>query len=410
MLFVMNKPLRRSFVLFILLISVGINSSTAQGFVSVQGQILDKDSKEAIPLVIVSIQHGGFSTAVNKEGYFNFKFPFIVLDSAEVTIAALGYKSLKMNARDLSRTELNNLSLTKAPLIETTLGISNAKSLVQSAIDSMKSNNSLQALLQSGFYRETASLEDIGVVKIKEAVLRVERFPEEKDRPDRIKVLKNRQLNWKGQSEKVNSWQFLNGPAVACRAIETELPHFLTKNMISKYEYEVDSMLTYFDGLELYSVNFKPKSPKLRGGRVGKIYIEPSSRAIVRLEYELTKKGLNEVIGKGLSNVKLTGESLKYTSQYRNAGDYWVLAENNVFVDLVYEEKLDNKFKTRAHWELRYVAMESTDLKRGGVTDLELLLSTENFGNSRSLDSSIWGIHNFLPPTEEMILILDHLR
>lgn len=401
---------RRTLGLFLVLYFMTNILVFGQGFTSIRGQVVDAETDSTLSEVIISIQYSGFSTGVNEDGDFVLNYPNILSDSAIITASAIGYVPERVATRNLDHSKVLSFRLKKAEPIQITLGISNARGLVQSALDSMKRSHFQKPMLQNGFYRETAEIENIGVVKIKEAILRVERFPGEEDKPDRMKSLKNRQLNWRGQAEKVEAWQFINGPMITARAIETERPDFLQPDALKKYDFVVDSLLIPFDSLRLYVVNFQPVSSKLRGGRTGKIFIDYDSKSIIRIEYELTEKALKEVIGKGLSNVKLTGKSLKYSSQYRKSGDKWVLHENRASVNIIYEERLDRKYKSDAYWEFRFVATESRDLRRGGVSEIEQLIDTKDFRNAASLDTTAWDTYGYLLPSQRMMEILPHLR
>lgn len=385
-------------------------TALAQGISSASGLISDSETGDPLPYIVIDMQYGGYASSSNSEGKFVFKFPTIVLDSEFVTFSSIGYESLVVPTKSLKLDSTNEIKLERAKAIETTLGKSEARVLVQAAVDSIQRNNAKTNFFQNGFYQESASIDQIGFVKLKEALIRVERFPQEEEVPDRIKVNKSRYLDWSGQSSKLTTWQFENGPVVACRTIETELPEFLTKKNLRDYEFRVDSMLYSYNGLELYSIYFEPKSARLRGGRIGKIFIEPNSKAIVRLEYELTDKGLSDVIGGGSGSVKLVAESLKFTSQYRWALDKWVLHENVILVDLEYQERLDRKFKAPTHWELRFLATETRDLSATMIKETEVLLSTENLRPGSSLETGFWESQNYLVPTSEMLRLTENFR
>ena len=239
-------------------------------------------------------------------------------------------------------------------------------------------------------------------MKVKEALIRVERFPGQKKRPDKIKSVKSRWVDWPGQSAKLQAWQFGNGPLVACRSLETELPSFMTKSGLKNYNFIVDSLMVNFKDTRLYVVNFQPKSENLSGGRSGKIFIEPKQKAIVRLEYELTKKSLNTVLGRGTGGIKLKGESLRYISQYRWDKDKWILHENKVSVDLTYLDKLDKRFVAATHWELSFLSTESREISSSMIKETDVLLSTDQFRRANGLGLSFWTNQNHLMAIPEM--------
>jgi hypothetical protein len=384
-------------------------SSFSQGITAIHGKITDTENGINLASVIIDMQYGGYASSSNFEGEFVFQFPTVVIDSEEVTFSKIGYQSQSILARELSNKSFNTIKLKRADNIEIKLGLSEARTLVEAAVDSIAANYISESFFQNGFYQESAKIENIGFVKIKEALVRIERYPENKE-TDKIKALKTRYLDWKGQSAKLQAWQFGNGPMIASRSIETELPDFLRKKSLNNYDFKVDSLMGSYNNLALYVVHFEPKSENLKGGRRGKIYIEPNSKAIVRLAYQLTAKGLKDVIGAGSSRVKLNGESLEYTSQYRWNEDKWVLHENNVIVHLNYKEKLDSRFNADAEWNLCFIATETRRLDARMIKELDALLSTETFRPSASLGDDFWERQNIIKPTAEMQNLTRNLR
>lgn len=385
-------------------------SSMAQGLSTVKGRVIDYETGGPMAGVVIDMQYGGYASSSNSAGQYIFNFPTIVEDSEIVAFSAIGYESQYFVARQLFDTAKAEIKLKRAAPLDVKLGLSEARNLVQSAVDSIKINYRNTSFFQNGFYQETAEIESIGYVKIKEAMLRVERFPDQKKQPDKIKSIKSRWVDWFGQSAKLEAWQFINGPAVACRSIETELPNFMTRRGLKSYDFTVDSMLVNYKDKRLYVVNFEPKSKNLSGGRTGKIFIEPTRKAIVRLEYELTKKGLNAVIGNGMGRVKLKGESLKFISQYRWDKDKWILHENKMTVDLTYLDKLDNRFEAVTHWELRFLSTESREISSSMIEETDVLLNTDDFRRANGLGASYWGNRNHLMASPEMEKIAENRR
>jgi hypothetical protein len=393
----------------ILLFALVNFTSFSQGISTIRGNIMGADSGNVLSMVIIDMQYGGYASSSNVKGDFVFQFPTVVIDSEKITFSKIGYQSKLFLGKELMMNGINYIKLKKAEKIEIKLGLSEARTLVTAAVDSIQANYISASFFQNGFFQESANITNIGYVKLKEALIRVERYPEDKEL-DRIKVIKSRYLDWKGQSAKLEAWQFGNGPMVVSRSIETELPDFLNKRSLKNYDFKVDSLMESYNNLALYVVNFEPKSNGLRGGRVGKIYIEPESKAIVRLVYELTPKGLKDVIGSGSSNVKLEGESLKYISQYRWSVDKWVLHQNSVTVNLSYKEKLDSRFNANVVWQLDFVATESRRLESRMIKEIEVLTSTETFRPAAGLGIGFWENQNFIMPNEEMQKLPQNLR
>ncbi len=383
---------------------------TAQGgFVSVRGKIVGKETLLPILDAYITIPTSGFGNGVNAEGEFLFKFPALSLDS-ELVISAVGYHALRGKASTFINDSVTFYYLEIAEPIVANLGISDAKVLVQAAIDSIPANYPSGDFFQNGFYLEKTSIINLGVVKINEALIRVERLPKDKDFPSKIKALRSRALDWKGQSAKVDGWGFGNGAEVVTRALETEIPEFLSKKSINNYFFDLDSVMTLYENFELYGIEFKPKNDKVRGGRIGKIYIEPRSKAIVRISYMLTPQGIQDIVKSGSSNIKVKGNSVSAAMQYGRSGDKWVLREQRIDFNANFEDRLDKKFRIDSEISIRFIANESAILRRKSIREEDVLLSTNEFTKGTSLSPDLWGGSNYLIPTGEMFRLIPNLR
>lgn len=376
-----------------------------QGVSQISGKVINSKTRSAVTEAIIFMPNNAFSTGVNDEGAFMFRYPNIDADSS-IIFTCLGCSVIKTTPKELSKLKEVVIELDSLPNIDVSLGLSDAQVLVSAAIDSIPRNYPNGPSAQIGFFRETVSLEKLDYVKISEATIRVERFPEEKDVNSKTKILRSRKFEWEGQSSKIAAFSMGNPTEIVTRSLETAVPDFLTKRKIKGYFLNIDSLMVPFLDKKLYAISFEPKKASLDGGRTGKLYIDPETKAIVRIEYYLTEKGMNQVFQSGLGSIKITGQSVKSINQYFPIGDKWVLGQNSVTFKAKFEDRLDKKFETTANFNLSFHPGYSFNIKRSAIREIEEAMRKEAFGESSSFNQLFWGNENVILPTTKMLEIL----
>lgn len=379
-----------------------------QGYASISGKVVDKNTQKGIPHAYLSIPTKGFSSETNSLGEFKFFFPRIDLDST-VIVSVIGYKSFSKKASAFDSTAV--VELEPAEQLASVQG-GDPKTIIKEAIANVKKTFPTYANYQSGYYLETIEMDKLGFVKVKEGIIRIERTHTQKNidiEPEKMKLLKSRKYEWTGQTAKLNGWGFGNGAAIVTRSLETSVPDYLEKGSINDYDFKIDSLMTYFGDSLVYSISFKPVGRKVKAGRNGKIYITQNSQSIVRIEYEMTPEGIKNVIkGNITDNTKIEGKSVKGYNQYLPMGGLWRLQDTKLVFEAKFEDKLEKKFATEATMTVQFMANES--LRMGNRSAIQLgeeLLTTENFARGGKFEEFFWGTSNYLIPTPAMLKIAD---
>jgi hypothetical protein len=369
------------------------------GYFVAKGKIVEKETYTPLNQAYICIPSTGYGTAPNLDGDFIFQFPNLSLDST-VVVSLMGYKSVSFKANEL-KPEDNVIFLEKVPLFDANYGLSDVRIMLGAAIDSIAANYNNTPYYQNGFYLEQVNLPTIGAIKVNEGVLRVERFPNLKPKIEKVKLLRGRRLDWRGQTQKIEGWGFQNGSDLVCRSFETTIPDFLQKKQMNDYDFRLDSLMTTFEGLPLFIIHFWPLKPKIKGAKEGIIYLEPETKAIVRLEYKLTENGLKDLIDTKTGAVKIDGKATSAFYQYRKFRNRWCLQESRVDFDVNFEDRLDKKYKIDTHILMRYVAFENLPLIKSAIFPNEILLSTNNFSATKVLDPNHWNQYNYLISSRE---------
>ncbi|WP_255076298.1 carboxypeptidase-like regulatory domain-containing protein [Lacihabitans sp. CCS-44] len=401
--FSIKRLLLCAFILFV------NNKLSAQGgYFIAKGKIVERESYSPLNQAYICIPSTGYGTAPNLDGDFIFQFPNLSLDST-VIVSQLGYRSVTFKANNLKSID-NVIFLEKIPNYDANYGLSDVRIMLQAAIDSIPTNYNNAPYYQNGFYLEQVNLPTVGAIKVNEGVLRVERFPNLKPKIEKVKLLRGRRLDWRGQTQKIEGWGFQNGSDLVCRSFETTIPDFLQKKQMDSYDFRLDSLMTTFEGLPLFIIHFWPLKSKTKGAKEGIIYLEPETKAIVRIEYKLTENGIKDLIDTKTGAVKIEGSATSAFFQYRKFQNKWCLQESRVDFDVNFEDRLDKKYKIDTHILMRYVAFENLPLTKSGIFPNEILLSTNNFSNSKTLDDEYWTPYNHLISSKEAMTLSNSLQ
>jgi hypothetical protein len=379
-----------------------------QGYASISGKVVDKNTQKGISHAYLSIPSKGFSSETNTLGEFKFFFPKINLNST-VIVSVIGYKKISKKASDFDSTNVIELEVAEQlPYVQG----GDPKTNIKEAFANVKNTFPTYANYQSGYYIETVEMDKLGFVKVKEGIIRIERTHTQKNidiEPEKIKLLKSRKYEWTEQTAKLNGWGFSNGAAIATRSLETSIPDYLDKGNINDYDFKIDSLMTYFSDSLVYSISFKPVSKRVKAGRSGKIYLTQNSQSIVRIEYQMTPEGIKDIFkGNIIDKTKIEGKSVSGYNQYLPMGGLWRLQDTKLVFEAKFEDKLEKKFTTEATLTLQFMANES--LKMGNRSTIQLgeeLLTTESFVRGGKLEESFWRISNYLIPTAAMLKIAD---
>ena len=389
--------------LILLLFPIAVFS---QGYASISGKIIDKTTQNSIPNAYLSIQDKGFSSETNALGEFKFFFPKINLDSM-VVISMIGYKNIIRKASSFDST--NVIALEPAETLATIQG-GDPKVLLKEAFGLVKKNNPTFPTYQTGFYLETIEMAKLGYVKINEGIIRIERPHTEKGIGiEKIKLLKSRKFEWMGQTAKLNGWGFVNGAAIVTRSLEGGIPDYLDKGNINDYDFKIDSIMTYFNDSLVFSISFKPINKKVKAARNGKIFLTQNSKAIVRIEYEMTPEGVKDVIkGNFTDNTKKEGKLVKGYTQFLPMNGVWHLQDCKLIFEAKFEDKLEKKFVNEATMTIQFMANEQGKLgNRTAIKFDEELITTNNFPKGGRYDERFWGTSNYLIPTPAMLKITE---
>ena len=411
-----NLTIKSTCLLGFLLISFVVS---AQGYVAISGKILDKATQKPVPYARIGMMEKGQGTLANELGEFYYRFPKIASEE-QIVVAHLGYKNLAKKGSGFTAGDKNVvLELESAqPVVVDSAYIKsfNARGWVDAALSKVGNNYTETPIVLTGFYQETLQQND-DYVDIREAVLRVEKDPRPKiEVPEKFRMLKGRRLQSTSRNKVLDEYEFPNGAAIVTRSLESGLPEYLSGSGLSDYRFQLDDTIAFYNNKDVYRIRFSPVGPQVKGARTGMICINKSDSAIVRIAYDFTPEGMEEVFKTSMKNVlgKMFGKSSRKArsvssfTNYLPYGDKWYLQDSQLLIQTDFMEKQDTLTGTI---RLHFVGNEITKSNGNAVPPTDQLLDTSLFPAQRipKYDEVYWGNYNHIIPSAGMRRILETL-
>jgi len=395
------KILHRSILLLCLFLPTLIYPKE---LLTITGKISDALSLEAIPFANLYIEGEKIGSTSNSEGYFIFKCPIEFVDDSLI-ISHIGYHSYLSTPRIMADS-LNLIYLNSEPILlpEIIVSAVTARSIVERAINKVSSNYNSNPYMITGFYRELIRNDSI-LNKYAEGVIDVYR---DSNGTDLIKLLKGRKReNLAAFKVHKKADPTLGGP-IGCfyKDITRYDREFFTLSNLSDYQYSIEGISTLEDKA-VYLIKFD-RIPGSRGGRYkGRLYIDKSTHAVIRVEYEYNDFGLKkaqpDAVQRSLAKlfVGITFETAGFnaTIDYFNKDDQWYIKSVRYSIEDVLTKK-GVKYSYLTEKELIVTNLRFNEIKK--FKKAELLNPKKEFvAQLGAHDETFWEDYNFLQTTEK---------
>jgi CarboxypepD_reg-like domain len=402
--------------LFVMLWVVG-QVAQAQGYLTLSGKVIDKQTQQPVPHAYVGILSKGTGSIANDDGEFFFRFPRISADS-NLVVAVLGYKMFAKKASSYTPNQKDvviELEAARPQLMDSAfIRRFEALDLVREALAKVKKNNPQMPYMLNGFYQETLQ-QDSAYVEIREATLQTEKDPRPKIAiPEKVRATRGRMFESKNRSKLTENYAFPNGAAIVTRALEVGLPEYLDGSNISDYTFQIDDTISYYLDKPVYQIHFAPLRAGIKAARNGLICISSADTAIVRISYEMTPEGVKEVM-KVSGTDKLFGKTKREPKRLLSQVNYKPLGGKYYLQD--YQLRLETQFeqgkeKFVGTIRLHFVATDILKSNGGRIPETDILLNTDAFERQEvaKYEGILWGVNNYILPTAAMRQILETLR
>ncbi len=391
-----------------------------QGYVIISGKIIDKSTRQPIPYAHIGVMSKGLGTIANEQGEFYYRFPKIAIDD-DVTVAQPGYKNLARKGAEFVSGDKNVLleMETAQPVVVDSAYIKSfdARGWVAAALGKVAKNYTDTPIMMTGFYQETLQQNE-AYVDIREAVLKIEKDPRPKTEfPDKYKMLRGRRFESTDRDKSLDDYEFPSGPAIVTRSLETGLPEYLSGSNLADYRFQLDDSIAFYNDKDVYQIHFRPVSPQVKGARNGVISINKADSAIVRIAYDFTPEGMDEVFKGSMKSAmgKMFGKNrreAKRVSSFTNYLPYdgkWYLQDSQLLIQTDFISKSDTLTGTI---KLHFVANDILKSNGKAVPPAEVPLDTAQFPAQKipKYDETYWSNFNHIIPSAGMRGILGSLK
>jgi hypothetical protein len=383
------------------------------------GKVVDKETKQPVAFAHVGILSKGMGTIANEQGEFYYRFPKIASEE-EVVVTHMGYKNLKKKGTEFTygdKTIVFELERVQPVIVDSAyVNGFDARGWVGFALSKVVENYSETPIVMTGFYQETLQQNEV-YVDIREATMKVEKDPRPKiEVPEKFRALRGRRFESTSRNKVLDDYEFPNGAGIVTRSLDTGLPEYLSAG-ISDYRFQLDDTIAFYNDKDVYRIRFQPSGPQIRGAKTGIISINRADSAIVRIEYDFTTEGMDEVFKSSMKNVlgKVFGKNrreAKRISSFTNYLPYdnkWFLQDSQLLIQTDFIEKQDTITGTI---RLHFVANEILKSNGNAVPASDQLMDTSLFPSQRipKYDEVYWGNFNHIIPSPMMRAIIETLK
>ena len=391
----------------------------AQDFKTLYGIVTDSNGGTPLYLASINLAGTNISNVTNADGVFSLKVPVDTKPEAVVRITYMGYDRKLVAVSSFEKSSADNplrirmlpsiISLDAAMIIDL-----DPYAMFNYAYQRIRYNYPQEHEVMIAFYRETVMKNSTKYLSMNEAVLDIAKTPYYSGASDKAGIYKGRGssnydrtdsllISYKGGVTGALLLDMVKNPFAG---ISLEKP----TDAFKYYSLEIGVPATIdgktFQVLEFnqnYGVNFALYR--------GRIYMDPDTYAIARIEMDLNVEEFPEVVAdyvrKIPKNTKMELESVSYIINYKEGEDgFWHYDYSRSEITVSARKKY-SPFKNRYRITSE---MAVTDYYPGRITiDEESLM---RFGDIMATkledftDENFWGSYNIIEPDSEIDVII----
>ena len=298
-------------------------ATMAQGGLLVTGIVKDKETRQALANVNISVQGSNIGTVTNADGVFSLKASLDELGRG-VVVSHLGYQNALVSA-DVLTAEGKRPTIWLAPTVFT-LDMVNVfggdpRALVEKAISRIAHNYAPHPHLFSAFYRETIQKRNryIGVSEAVADVYKTDYKVRDAMR-DRVRIMRGRRLESQKKSDTL-AVKIAGGPNLPIFLdVAKNGEDLLSPDLIHCYHYQMQLPMS-IDNRMQYVVAFEPRVvldiPLYRG----LLYIDQQTLTITRAEFQVDladqDKAVRHILRKKPMGLRFKLSEVTYLVTYR---------------------------------------------------------------------------------------------
>lgn len=376
-------------------------------YITLQGTLLDKYSKEPIEYCTVEIVNTSITGVTNQEGKFRMTIPDS-LSHHRMRFSQLGYSSQEIKVSHFNNRSLTIFLLPKLfPIKEFIVRPSDPMKLLKAVMDSRIDNYQESPVYMTSFYREGIE-KGKKLVGLTEAVFKIYKTPSHSFlSDDQVKLLKMRTI--KNSEEKDSIVTKIESGIGACLQLDIlkELPDFMIPDQCYDiYDYKPSETIL-LDERQVNLVSFKQKKKIKEPLYCGKLYIDSENNALVRADYEIAPKYITKMSGllvkRKSRHIKVIPQKMEYTVHYKRWNNKYYLnyARGDLYFKIRKRNSLIGSKSVHAWFEIVTCEIDDKRVKR--FTRKEMLPTSTVFSDMQFIyDDRFWGNFNVIPIEEKL--------
>lgn len=372
-------------------------------FIIFRGKIIDREEKDILPYVSISVLRKPLGTISNSDGEFVLKIPEN-LKQDTVLISCLGFRQYFQPISEINDTGyIIYLQPFSVQLKEIKVTVINPEEIIKKILSKIPLNYPHNPEIMTAFYREVLK-QDGKYIDVAEAVMEIRKASYESSfSQDKIKFIKGRK-NLNVIPFKSVDFKIQGGPYYITKLdVVKTLDSFLDPDFMEFYKYSLNEIIS-LDNRDTYVIGFKPKEKVDYPCYQGKLYVDMSTFALVRAVFSLSRSGLKfareSLIKKKPKDFFVRPIEADYKVNYRRVDNKWHLSNAQTSVRFKVkskEEKVNSTFHSVSDMLITdFKPDDGTQFKRN-----ELFNPKDIFTELiTTYDENFWENYNTIKPSE----------
>ena len=391
-------------------------STWAQGLL-VTGVVKDKETRQALANVNVSVQGSNVGTVTNADGVFSLKVSQEELGRG-VNVSHIGYQNLFLPAEALtSSSKRPTIWLTPTAFSLDMVNVygGDPMELVEKALRKIPQNYADHDHLFSAFYRETIQKRK-RYIGISEAGLEAYKtdYKERDITHDRVQILRGRRLQSQKSSDTL-AVKIAGGPNMPVYLdVVKNGDELLNVNMLHCYRFGMQISMS-IDNRMQYVVAFEPRVVLEHPLYRGVLYIDQQTLAITRAEFRLdmsdTEKAARFILRKKPTGLRFKLQEVSYlvTYRYQDGKSYLNYLRNNIRFKCDWKKRL---FSSTFSTSTEMVMVDRNDRPEERIRMKDAFKQREVFYDvvDAYWNEDFWKDYNIIEPTESLESAVKRLK